>query len=382
MNPVKQRLVLPGPTPIPPRVQRAMQEPMIGHRSQQFVPLFHRCRERLQKVFQTHNEVLILTSSGSGGLEAAITNAVAPGEKVLALSAGKFGERLFEIAQAWGADVDILSFVWGTAIDLIKVEEQLKATKYTAVLATHNETSTAVTHDIQGLSKLVRKYGGEDTLLIVDAVSSMGGVNIPTDDWDVDIMVTGSQKAFMLPPGLAFVSVSERAWRKIEQNPHLPYYFSLPAARKSAQKGNTPWTPAVSLILGLDAALDLLFEEGLENVWRRHRLLAEATREAVVAMGLSLFARSNYSDTVTAIEVPDGCQASELLGLLRQRYGVILSGGQAHLKGRIFRIAHMGFMDGLDTIQVIAALEMALSELGLPVQLGQGVAAAQKVLCR
>lgn len=374
----KLRLLIPGPTPVPPQVSEAMARPMVGHRSKGFAELTARLTGKLQQIIQTRNPVFILTSSGTGGLEAAVANTINPGDKVLALVAGKFGERFRDMAQVYGAEVIELAFTWGQPVDVAAVKEQLEAhPDIKVVLATLNETSTAVVHDIEAIGALTRNH---QAILCVDAVSGLGGIEIKTDDWGVDIVVTASQKALMVPPGLALISVSDKAWNVIENCKSPRYYFSLLAARKSYAKWNTAYTPGVALFFGLEAAADLILEEGLENVFARHRLLAQATREGVKALGLELLMpEANASPVVTAVLAPEGVAVDDLRKLLLDKYGVLFAGGQGELKGRIFRIAHMGYADRLDVISALAALELALNELGYKVEPGKGVAAAQKV---
>ncbi|MEG6617114.1 alanine--glyoxylate aminotransferase family protein [Peptococcaceae bacterium 1198_IL3148] len=371
-------LMIPGPTPVPPPVVAAMSKPIIGHRSAEFADLIGRTTEKLKKVFQTQNDVFVLASSGTGGLEAAVANTVNPGDKILTLNTGKFGERFGELGNKYGAQVDEIKFTWGYDVDLKVVEEKLNADPdIKAVFATHNETSTAVVNNIQGLGEIVAKH---QAILVVDAVSSMGGMDIKTDAWQVDIMVTGSQKALMLPPGLAFISVSEKAWQVIEQNQAPKYYFDLLKARKSLAKNNTPFTSAVSLYYGLEAALDMILEEGLENVFARHRLLAKATRAAVMGLGLELLPALEYaSDTVTAVQCPMTVDVNKLRKVLLEKYRVMIAGGQGELKGKIFRIAHMGYATKADVLLTIGALEMALNECGYKAELGAGVREAQLV---
>ncbi|WP_334110666.1 pyridoxal-phosphate-dependent aminotransferase family protein [Thermodesulfitimonas autotrophica] len=374
----KMRLFIPGPTPVPPQVAEAMARPLIGHRTQEFADLYRRLEEKLRKVFGTQNEVYVLTCSGTGGMEAAVANIVNPGDRVLALVTGKFGERFAELAKIYGAAVDALEFGWGNPVDVALVEARLKSQKYKAVLATHNETSTTVVNDIRAIGELTRRYGA---LLLVDAVSSLGGIEIEADAWGVDILVTASQKALMVPPGLAMVSVSPRAWEAINEGRAPRYYLSLPAAKKSLTKFNTPYTPAVSLFVGLDVALDMILDEGLENVYVRHRIFAQATRAAVRALGLKLLAPDACaSPVVTGVWAPEGMNADDLRRLLLKEYGVLLAGGQAQLKGRIFRISHMGYIDAVDLLGVLGVLEIGLQKFGYPVTLGAGVAAAQAVL--
>ncbi|MGB9846339.1 MAG: pyridoxal-phosphate-dependent aminotransferase family protein, partial [Desulfotomaculales bacterium] len=267
----KQYLLIPGPTPVPPSVQAAMAKPVFGHRSEDFARLYERIEEKLKKIFQTKNEVFVLTCSGTGGMEAAVANTISPGEKVLALITGNFGERFANIARAYGAEVEELRFPWGEDVKLDVLAGKLdRGGSYKAVLATQNETSTGVLNDIAGIGALVART---NALLLVDGVSGVGGAEIKADDWGVDILVTASQKAFMLPPGLAMLSVSEKAWQAIEKNRSPRFYFSLPAAKKSFASWNTPYTPNVTLFLGLEAALDMMLAEGMEKIYARHRLL-------------------------------------------------------------------------------------------------------------
>ena len=375
----KKYLMIPGPTPIPPEVTLAMSRPMIGHRSGDFAKLHERVVAKLKQVFKTQNDIFILTNSGTGGMEMAVANIVNPGDEVLALSTGNFGERFAKIAKEYGAKVDMVDFGWGNAVDLAVVEEKLKQNpNYKAVLATHNETSTGVKNDIAGIAALTRNHRA---VLIVDAVSSLGGMEFDTDGWGVDVVVTGSQKALMLPPGLAFISFSQKALEAAQDNKNPKFYFSLPAAKKALAEWNTAYTPAVSLFFGLEAALDLILEEGLDNVIKRHKLLARACREGVKALGLKLFpAEENDSDTVTAVAGDDRYDPEQLRKVLRTKYGVTFAGGQKDLKGKIFRIGHMGYVDKLDIIVAIGALEMALKEIGYPVELGAGVKKAMEII--
>ncbi|MDQ0285189.1 aspartate aminotransferase-like enzyme [Desulfofundulus luciae] len=374
----KQYLMIPGPTPVPPPVVAAMSRPMIGHRSEDFAALHRRIQEKIRQVFQTSQEVFILTNSGTGGLETAVANVISPGDRVLALITGNFGERFANIARAYGAEVDEVNFGWGNPVDLQVVREKLARNPgYKAVLATQNETSTGVLNDIAGIGALVAET---PALLLVDGVSGVGGIEIKMDEWQVDILVTASQKAMMLPPGLAMIGVSPKAWAVIEGNRSPRFYFSLPAAKKALAKWNTAYTPNVALFFGLDAALDMMLAEGLENVYRRHLLLAKATRAAVSALGLSLLAADHCaSPTVTAVHSPEGIAADDLRKVLKEEFGITFAGGQGILKGKIFRIAHMGYAGKMDVLIAISGLEMALARLGYPVELGKGVRAAQEV---
>lgn len=377
----KQYLMIPGPTPVPPSVLSALAKPMIGHRSEDFAELHKGLQEKLKKVFQTKNDIFILTNSGTGGMEAAIANTISPGDKVLALITGNFGERFANIAKEYGGVVEEVNFGWGNNVDLKVVEMKLSANpEIKIVLATQNETSTGVLNDIEGISKIVARY---EALLLVDAVSGLGAIELKTDEWGIDVVITASQKAFMLPPGLAMVSVSQKAWNVIEKNKNPRFYLSLLAARKSLEKLNTAYTPAVGLFLGLEAALEMMLAEGMDNVYARHRLLAAATRAAVRRLGLQLLAADNCaSSTVTAIYSPPDIAADDIRKILRTEYGVTFAGGQGVLKGKIFRIAHMGYADKMDVMIAISALEMTLAKLGYKLELGSGVRAAQEVFLK
>ncbi len=373
----KSYLMIPGPTPVPPAVVAAMSRPMIGHRSADFADLYRRVADKLRRVCQTSNEVFVLTSSGTGAMETAVANVISRGDKVLALITGNFGERFARIARAYGASVVEVNFGWGGAVDPQVVADYLRDREIKAVLATQNETSTGVANDIAALGRLLADH---PALLLVDAISGLGGMDIRTDEWGVDLLVGASQKALMLPPGLAFVTVSPKAWRVIERNEGPRFYFDLQAARKAQANWNAPFTPAVSLFFGLEAALDMILAEGLPRVFERHALLAAAVRAAVRALGLELLAPDEHaSHTVTAVVGPEGVAVDELRRVLYSRYGVSVAGGQGVLRGKIFRIAHMGFVDRADVLAVLAALEMALAELNYPVALGSGVRAAQEV---
>ena len=376
----KNYLYTPGPTPIPPQVAAAMSQPMMGHRSREFADLHAQIAEKAKQVFQTTNDLFVLTSSGTGGLETAIANTVSPGDRVLALITGNFGERFAKIAAAYGAEVTKLEFPWGTAVDMEEVAQVWeKEGPFKVVLATHNETSTGVTNDIAALGSFL---ADTDALLLVDAISSMGAMDIRTDEWHVDLMVTGSQKALMLPPGLALISVSPKAWQIIERNSGVRFYFSLLEARKSFANNNTPWTPAVSLFYGLDAALDLILGEGLSQVFQRHARMAAAARAGVRALGLQLLAEDDgiASHTVTAFLPGAEISAGDLSKMLKQEMGVSFAGGQGKLKGKLLRLGHMGYCTELDVVMAVAALEMALFKMGAPVELGAGVKAAQQAL--
>ena len=358
------QLRIPGPTPIPDDVLQAMAKQMINHRGPEFIELINDVTDKLKQLFQTKNDLFLLTASGTGGLEAAIVNTLSPGDKVLSVSIGVFGDRFASIAQQYGAQVTPLRFEWGKAADTDTIRRALQDDpEIKAVLVTHNETSTGVTNDLASISSLVKEF---DKLLLVDAISSLGSINLPVDDWHCDVAITASQKGWMVPPGLAMVSVSEEAWRA-HANARMPrFYWDFTKARSYLEKGQTPWTPAVSVIFGLSAALEMMFEEGLANIVARHARLGKATRDGIKALGLSLFADENHaSNTVTAVAASDGLDSKRLIKILRAEHQVVLAGGQQHLDGKIFRIGHLGWVTEADIEAVITALKVALPQAGL-----------------
>lgn len=371
-------LRIPGPTPVAPRIQRAMNRPMVGHRSGEFSKMLTETLERAKQLFQTEQAVMVVSGSGTAGLEMAVANLVSPGDTVLVLVTGVFGDRFTKIAAAYGANVKRLDVEWGMGIDPDAVQEALAADPaIKVVFATQSETSTGVANDIQGIGKVVREFG---KLFVVDAVSSLGAMELKMDEWGVDICVTGSQKALMLPPGLALIAVSERAWEAIDTNQNPRFYLDLRAYKKSLKDQTTPYTPAVSLIYGLAESLAMLEEEGYENSFRRHLLMRDMVRAAVKALRLPFFAEETYaSPTVTAVK-GDGFDPEAVRKIMRQEFGIVLAGGQQHLKGKIFRIGHMGYMTPLEMLSTIAALEVALKKVGWEFELGSGVRAAQEVL--
>ncbi|HBC94164.1 MAG TPA: aminotransferase [Pelotomaculum sp.] len=370
--------MMPGPTPVPPSVYAAMSRPVGGHRTDEFARMHKRIVEKLKRVFQTQNDIFVITNSGTGALETAIANTVSAKDKVLALITGNFGERFANIARAYGAELLEVNFGYGKDVDLSVVEEKLRQNPdVKVVLATQNETSTGVCNDIAGIGALVART---PALLLVDGVSGVGAIEIKVDEWGIDMLCTASQKAFMLPPGLAMVSVSDKAWSVVNNNKAPRFYFSIPAFKKALDKWNTAYTPNVTLFYGLEAALEMMEAEGLDNVYTRHTLLARATRAAVKALGLRLLAEERYaSNALTAVWGPEGIAADDLRKIIKNKYGVIFAGGQGEVKGKIIRIAHMGFADKMDVVIAISALEMGLAEAGWPVQLGAGIAAAQEV---
>jgi len=371
-------LRIPGPTPIPPQVERAMSQPIIGHRSGDFSKLFAETSERLKAVFQTKQDVLILAGSGTAGLEAAVANTVSAGDTVLVATAGNFGERFIKLAAAYGATVLRVDAEWGQGIHPDQVRLALtEHPEIKVVFATHCETSTGVLHDIQGIAKVVQDT---EALLVVDAVSSLGGADLPMDAWGVDVVITGSQKALMLPPGLTFLALSDKARGVVEKNQSPRFYFDLRSYRKKLVESTSPYTPSVSLLFGLAEVMNLIEAEGLSQIFQRHRTMMEMTRAAGRALGLPLFAADEVaSPTVTSFG-SNGFDPEAVRKVLRQDFGITIAGGQQHLKGQIFRIGHMGYCSPADILQVLAALEIALVKAGANIELGSGVRAAQQVL--
>lgn len=371
-------LRIPGPTPIPPSIQQAMNKPMIGHRGPETKELVQRIKPRLKRVFGTKEDVLMITASGTGGLETAAVNVAARGDEVLVLVSGAFGDRFAKICEAYQFKTHRLDTAWGEVVNVDEVKQFLEQNnKIKAVFMTYCETSTGILNPIDEISKVVREHS--DALVIVDGVSCVGGVETKMDEWGVDIFITGSQKAMMLPPGLTFAAVSERAWKVIENNKQERFYFDLQAYRKNLDNDSTPFTPAVSLLFGLDQALTLLEEEGLEKVYERHALMKEMTRAAMKALQVPLLTADEYSSpTVTAVK-PESFRADELRQTVKEQFNLSLAGGQQHLKGEVFRIGHMGYCSPADVLQIISLIEIGLKQLGENITLGQGVAAAQNV---
>lgn len=378
---LKRYLLAPGPTPVPPEVLLSMAMPIIHHRSPDFLPVLDSAKKGLQWLFQTKNDVLILASTGTGGMVGAVNNFFNAGDKVLVINGGKFGERWTKIAQAYGLKVEETTVEWGYSIKPAEVESALKRSPdIKGVFVQATETSTGVNHDIEGLGKVIKNY--PDTLFVVDAISALVAHDLRTDEWGIDMMIGGSQKGLMLPPGLAFVSVSDKAWKKNEIAKMPRFYFNFKKERENLAKNQTNFTSAVTLIIGLNEAIKILQKEGLENVFKRHTRLAHATREAVKALGLSLYSKESPSNSVTAIEMPAEIDGEAVYKTLREKYGITGAGGQDKAKGKIFRLAHLGYADTFDIITGIAAIEMAIKQLGHPVKLGTGVAKAQELLMK
>lgn len=372
----KPRLFTPGPTPLHPDVQAALSAPAIHHRTAAFQQVLDQVRENLKYFFGTANDVLFLTSSGTGAMEAAISNFFSPGDRVIVATAGKFGERWVELAKAFGLQMEKVESPYGKAVSIGELEVKLGATPdLRGILFQATESSTGVRHDTEGIAKL-RNQIRPDVLLVVDAITGLGATELDIDGWGLDVVIGGSQKAFMVPPGLSFVSVSERAWQRAKTAKLPRYYFDLQAERKAAQKHDTAYTPATSLLVGLAAALDHIRPLGRENLIRNAQVLAECTRSAMHALGLKLFAELP-ADALTAVCAPAGISSTEIAKQMDEIFGAVVADGQGSMKGQLFRIAHLGYYDFTDMVGVIAALEVVLCNLGHPCLLGAGVRAAQ-----
>ncbi len=358
-----EQLRIPGPTPCPTNVLNAMSRQMINHRGEEFIQILDKVTANLKQLFQTKNDVFVLTASGTGGLEAAIVNTLSPGDKILSVSIGVFGERFATIAQQFGAEVIPLRFEWGQAADVDAVRQALQAEpEIKAVLVTHNETSTGVTNDLASISTVVKEF---DKLLLVDAISSLGSINLPIDDWHCDVTVTGSQKGWMVPPGLAMVAVSEEAWQAHAKAKMPRFYWDFAHAKSYLEKGQTPWTPVIPIIFALAVSLGMMLKEGQSNIAARHARIGKVARDGVKSLGLSLFADENYaSNTVTAIAASDGLDVAKMLKILREKHHIVLGGGQQKLKGKIFRIGHLGWVTEEDIEHVISTLKVVLPQAG------------------
>jgi aspartate aminotransferase-like enzyme len=382
----KTRLFTPGPTPLLPAAQFAMAAADIHHRTPEFRALFLKVLAQLKIFVGTKNDVLLLSSSGTGAMEASVSNLTSPGDRVLVLSAGKFGERWADMTKAFGCQVDVVKAPYGQTFDLEAVKAALKPdTKAVYMQAT--ETSTAVRHDVEAVAKLV---GETDALLVVDGITGLGTTHFDVDGWGIDVLIGGSQKAVMIPPGLSYLSVSEKAWAAMETSKNPRYYFDLRKERKNAAKGESAYTPAVALIAGLGAALDYIagqaggdLEKGRTALVDNAEVNAAATRAGLVALGFTLFAPTAPAAAATAVAVPEGMNSGDVVKALKTRFALVTANGQGEMQGKIFRVAHLGFFDYLDTVALLGAMEhIAKDTLGLPVEYGQAVAAAQKVYAK
>ncbi len=376
----KNYLLTPGPTPLPPQVCESMARPIIHHRTPQFQVILKEASEGLKHVFQTSNDVFIISSSGTGAMEAAVMNLLSCGDTALVVQGGKFGERWTEIAKAYGINCEIIDVEWGKAVNPEEISKRLKANPgIKAVFATLCETSTGVDNDIEKIAGIVKD---SPAVLVVDAISGLGAIDLKTDAWGVDVVVSGSQKGLMLPPGLGFISVSPKAWKLVEVSKSPRYYLDLRKARKALEKNDTPFTSSITLIIALNEALKMMQQDTLPNIFSRHRKMADAVRSAVKALGLELFAPTAASDAVTAVKVPSGIDGEKLVKTMRDTYGVTIAGGQAELKGKVFRIAHMGFIAEFDIITGLSCLEKVLTQMGYKFTLGAGIKAAEEVFLK
>jgi aspartate aminotransferase-like enzyme len=377
---MKLYLMTPGPTPVAPETQLAMAQPIIHHRSPQFMDILAEVRDGLKYLFQTQQEVLTFTATGTGAMEGAVANLLSAGDTALVVDGGKFGERWTELCNVYGVKVNRLPVEWGRAVNPQEVAKNLEANPdIKAVLVQANETSTGVQHPVKELAEVTRNRPG--TILVVDAISALGGYELPMDEWGIDVLVAGSQKAMMLPPGLAFAALSGKAWEFVKQSTLPKYYFDFSKQLKSQGKNQTPYTSPVSLILGLQEVLAKLRKIGLEKIYAHNRRLSAATKAAMAAMGLQLYSKDYPSVVLTAVEAPAGVDGQKVVSKLREQ-GIWIAGGQAQAKGKIFRIAHMGFIDTVDLLGTLGGLETVLNELGYKVEPGVGLRAAQEILTK
>lgn len=375
----KKYLLTPGPTPLPYEVRAAAAQPIIHHRTPEFQKIFGEVNEGLKYLFQTKNDIFIFAGSGTAAMEAAVVNLLSPQDKAIAVCGGKFGERWVELCKAYNIDVITIDVDWSKPVDPGEIKRLLAENNdVKAVFTTLCETSTAVVSDIQTIGRIVKE---SKAVLVVDAVSGLGAEDLQTDNWGVDCVVSASQKAMMLPPGLAFCSVSAKALTAVENSKLPKYYLDFRKAKKALEKTDTPFTPPVSLIVALREALRMIKDDGLEKVFAHHRTLACATRDALCALGLKLFS-GTFCNVLTAAYVPEGINATQVVKLMRNKFGVSIADGQGSLKGKVIRVAHLGFIQPFDIIVGISALELALFELGAKIELGKGVQAAEKVLAR
>ena len=374
----KHKLFTPGPTSIPEEVLLEMAKPIMHHRTEEFLNIAKEVFEGLKYLFQTKNDVLIIASSGTGAMEASIVNLFSKGEKIIVINGGKFGERFVEIGKTYGLNVIEVKLEWGKSIEKKEIEEIIEKNKDAKGLFVNLcETSTATHFDVKGYGEIVSKY--DDMILVVDAISCLGAIPCYMDEWRIDCLITGSQKAFMLPPGLAFISLSEKAWNKTKNSDLPKYYFDLKKYKKVLEKFDFPFTIPVSLIVGLKKSIEIIKKYTLEKIWEEHKKRAEATRKAIISMGLSLLSTSP-SDALTAILLPDGIDGDQLIKFIRKNYGISIAGGQDKLKGKIVRISHLGWQDEFDVITAIVALGIGLEKFGYKVDIGKGIEKAKEIL--
>jgi serine---pyruvate transaminase len=373
---MKKRLFTPGPTPVPETVMLKMAEPIIHHRNPEFGEVLTRVHQNLQYLFQTTQPVMVLTCSGTGGVEASFVSLFSPGDTIITANGGKFGERWVKMPKAYGLNVVELKIEWGKGVTPDQILAALKEhPEAKAVYVVHSETSTGTATDVKAIAKVIREHS--NALVCVDGITAVGAHEMKFDEWGLDVCVTGSQKGLMIPPGLAFVAVSQRAVAAMETSKLPKFYFDLRRALKSWQGNDTPWTPAVSLIIGVDAALQMLKAEGIENIWKRHEKLANGIRAGVTALGLKLFSES-ASFAVTPVWLPAGVEWKTFNKILKSKYGITIAGGQDDYAGKIFRLSHLGYYDEFDMVTMITALEMTLKECGYAFETGCGVQAVIK----
>jgi aspartate aminotransferase-like enzyme len=376
----KEYLMTPGPTPVPSEVLLAQARPIFHHRTPAYTNLLVRIEEDLKYIFQTKNDVLIFASSGTGVMESAVVNLFSPGDKVIVTSNGKFGDRFIKLTETYGLNLIKLEYEWNEVVNPADIKRALlKDPEIKGVFVVQSETSTGILNDVKTIGEIVKDT---EAVLIVDSITGIGAVECKMDEWHLDVVMTGSQKGLMMPPGLACVAVSEKAWRVAEKSRLPKFYFSWQKTRDALHKSQpqNPFTPPISLIVGLGEALRLIKEEGLENVIKRHAILAEAVRKGVEALGLELFAPpEGRGNAVTPVKVPAGIDGNQIVKIMRDKFGVIIAGGQDHLKGKIFRLGHLGYFDRFDILTTLSALEITLTELGYPLKLGSGVGAAEEV---
>lgn len=375
---VKPRLLTPGPTPIPERVQQAMARPIVYHRGAEIAALVKEVNEGLRRVFPTEGDILLFAASGTGAMEAAVVNLMRRGDRALVIRAGKFGERWGEVCQAFGVEVVPLDLPWGSSVDPGRVADRLEADPtIRAAFATQSETSTGGLHDVEGIGGAMR---GSQALLIVDAVSSIGAHPLPPEAWGVDCVITASQKGLMTPPGVGIVTLGRRAWEAVERSDLPKHYWSFRMTKGALEKGgSTPATPATTLLMGLREALAMIHEEGVENVWGRHARHASAVRAGAEAVGLKVFPQ-RPSNALTALLLPDGVDARDLAGRMKSRYGIVVGEGLDRLAGRLIRLSNLGYVDDLDVVATVSALEMTLKDMGWASRPGAGAEAAERVL--
>lgn len=378
----KLTLMIPGPTPVPETVLKAMGRHPIGHRSGEFQAVVERTTAQLRWLHQTNNDVLVITGSGTAAMEAGIINTLSRGDRVICGDNGKFGERWVKVARAYGLEVDVIKADWGQPLDPDNFRTALEADSdktIRAVILTHSETSTGVINDLETISRHVQAHG--TALTIADCVTSLGATNVPMDDWKLDVVASGSQKGYMMPPGLSFVAMSERAWKAYEHSDLPKFYLDLGPYRKTAAKNSNPFTPAVNLYFALDAALEMMQAEGLEAIFARHARHRDAAQAAMKAIGLALFAAEGHGSPAITAVAPEGMDAELLRKTIKDRFDILLAGGQDHLKGKVFRIGHLGFVCDRDVLTAVAAIEAVLHSLGLHKgQMGAGLSAASAVL--